>query len=86
MKNRNRFSRTYTKKITRDILFVGIVGSFMPYILSALDKDPVMELGIAWVSGVVTVCIGYFVRGFKDSKEVADNSYRYDVLERSEEK
>lgn len=81
---RTRFNRTYTKRLTRNVLLMGLVGGFVPYILSVCDKDPVTELGIAWVTGVVAVCIGYFIRGFKDSKEVADNKYRYDILEREQ--
>lgn len=83
MKNGNRFTRTYTKKLTRDILIVGVINGTMPYILSIAGKDPVEELGIAWVTGVVAVCLGYFIRGFKDSKEVADNQYKMELLERN---
>lgn len=79
---RNRFDKTYTKRITRNVLCIGVIGGFMPYVLSMIEKDPVSELGIAWVTGVVGVSIGYFVRGFKDSKEVADDDYRKEVLER----
>lgn len=53
----------------------------MPYVLSAFGKDPVQELGQVWVLGIVAVCLGYFVRGFKDSKEVADDDYRRQKLE-----
>lgn len=40
----------------------------IPFALSLINKDPVYELGIAWVTEIVAVALGYFVRGFKDSK------------------
>lgn len=48
---------------------IGVVNGTIPFILSAFDKDPCVEMGIAWVTEIVAVALGYFVRGFKDSKE-----------------
>lgn len=53
----------------------------MPYILSFFGKEPVSELGQVWVLGIVAVCLGYFVRGFKDTKSMKDNEYRCRRLE-----
>lgn len=73
---------TYTKKLTRNLLIVGAINGTMPFVLSYLDKDPVYALGETWVLGIVAVCLGYFVRGFKDSKEASNDDYRRKRLER----
>ena len=73
MENKNqkpkRFSVTWTKNITRILLIIGVIGGMTSFIWSVLDKDPCSEMGIAWVTEIVAVALGYFVRGFKDTKE-----------------
>ena len=64
-----RFGITWTKNITRWLLIIGAVNGTVPFVLSAFDKNPVSEMGIAWVTEIVAVALGYFVRGFKDTKE-----------------
>lgn len=66
---RKRYGVTWTKRITRDLLIIGVIGGAMPFVLSFLDKEPCTEMGIAWVTEIVAVALGYFVRGFKDTKE-----------------
>ncbi len=72
---RNKYNRTYTKKITRNLLIIGVINGTLPYVLSLCNKDPVTDLGIVWVQGVVVVALGYFVRGFKDTKSIAESNY-----------
>ena len=73
MKKREKpFGLTWTKRITRDLLILGVINGMAPYLLSVLDKEPCTEMGIAWVTEIVTVALGYFVRGFKDSKAESD--------------
>lgn len=74
--------RTLTKKLTRNLLIVGTIGGFMPYILSVFEREPVEQLGIAWVSGVVGIVLGYFVRGYKDTKAECE----HDLSEREFER
>ena len=64
-----RFGVTWTKNITRSLLIVGVINGMAPFFLSAFNKEPCTEMGIAWVTEVVAVTLGYFVRGFKDTKE-----------------
>ena len=70
MENKNqrpkRFSVTWTKNITRILLIIGVIGGMTPFILSLLDKDPCSEMGIAWVTEIVAVALGYF----KESEKV----------------
>lgn len=75
-----RMGKTYTKKLTRNLLIIGTLGGFFPYILSFCGKEPVSELGQVWVLGIVAVCLGYFVRGFKDTKSMCDAKYRKERL------
>ena len=64
-----QFGITWTKKITKWLLIIGVVNGTAPFILSMFDKEPCVEMGIAWVTEIVAVALGYFVRGFKDTKE-----------------
>lgn len=68
--------KTYTKKLTKCMIVVGCISGNIPYVLSYFDKDPVSDIGKAWILGIVAVCIGYFVRGFKDSRSEEDCKYR----------
>lgn len=64
-----QFGITWTKKITKYLLMIGVMGGITPFILSAFNKDPCSDMGIAWITEIVAVALGYFVRGFKDTKE-----------------
>lgn len=66
-----------TKKVTASMLIFGSFCGCIPFILSYLQRDPVIELGVTWVTAVVAVCLGYFVRGFKDSKAEAEERRQY---------
>lgn len=66
-RKKRRYTVTWTKNITRILLIVGVIGGIVPYILSAFDKQPVESIGIAWITEIVAVCLGYFVRGYKDT-------------------
>ena len=79
IKKRNRRKRsrvTWTKAITRILLIIGVIGGLLPYVLSLLDKQPVESMGIAWVTEIVAVCLGYFVRGYKDTANQEDIALR----------
>lgn len=71
-----KFSLTWTKQITRALLILGVMGGMAPYFLSVFDKQPCTEMGIAWVTEIVAVALGYFVRGFKDTKSEEDTRLR----------
>lgn len=65
---KKRVKLTMTKRLTYALLIIGVVGGLLPYVLAFLDKQPVESIGIAWITEIVAVCLGYFVRGFKDSQ------------------
>ena len=62
---------TYTKVAVTILLIVGVAGGAMPYILSACDKDPAESMGIAWVTEIVAVILGYLCKSYFETKQEA---------------
>lgn len=62
---------TFTKKAVRWMLIVGSINAMIPFLLSAFGKEPVRELGIAWVTEIVAVIVGYLVKSFSENREAA---------------
>lgn len=60
---------TYTKKAVKALLVIGVINAEVPYILSLLGKDPVPELGIAWITEIVAVILGYMCKAYFESKQ-----------------
>lgn len=71
-----RFGETRTQKVVLYLLIIGVIGGFVPYILSAFGCDPVSEMGVAWVTSIVAVALAYFIRGYKDTKSEEDLKFR----------
>ena len=70
MRNKRRTNKkTYTKKVVQAVLTIGVIGGITPFVLSAFGKDPVAELGIAWISEIVAVCIGYFCKAYFETNQ-----------------
>lgn len=63
--------KTYTKKAVKWMLIVGVINGSMPFILAACGRDPVSELGIAWVTEIVAVILGYLIKSFNENKQRA---------------
>ncbi len=61
--------KTYTKKWVTIMLCAGLVGGFMPYILSMLGFDGCEELGERWVECILGVCLGYFLKAYFETKQ-----------------
>lgn len=76
---------TYTKKAVKWLLVIGVVNGSMPYILSAFGKEPCVEMGIAWITEVVAVILGYMTKSFKETKESENIRIKEKALEESEE-
>ena len=67
---RHRENRgTYTKRAVKALLIIGVINGSVPYILSAFGRDPVSDLGIAWVTGVVAVMVGYMGKAYFETKQ-----------------
>lgn len=63
-----RFS-TYTKKAVKALLVVGVINAMVPYFLAFFDKEPVSELGVAWVTEIVAVILGYLCKAYFETKQ-----------------
>lgn len=66
-KNDNK--RTFTKGAVKVLLIFGLINATMPYILSILDKDPVIGLGTAWLAEVVGVFAVYAFKAYFETKQ-----------------
>lgn len=62
---------TYTKKAVKWLLIIGVINGTMPYILSFFGREPVAEIGIAWITEVVAVIIGYLIKSYSETKQEA---------------
>ncbi len=60
---------TYTKKAVKALLVVGVISAEIPFVLSAFGRDPVAELGIAWITEVVAVILGYMCKAYFEKKQ-----------------
>lgn len=75
--NRN----TFTKAAVRILLFFGILNATAPFILSALGREPVTELGTAWLAEIVGVFAVYAIKAYFETKQEA----KQDLEERKQE-
>lgn len=64
-------NKTYTKQAVKWMLIVGSINGMLPFVLSAFGREPVTELGIAWITEIVAVIIGYLIKSFKENKQKA---------------
>jgi len=59
---------TFTKRKVSFLLFVGVLGAFIPYLLSAFGREPVEAIGLAWITEIVAVILGYYLKSYKETK------------------
>lgn len=64
-----KIGETYTKRAVFLLLIVGVISSEIPYILSLFGKQPNEALGIAWITEVVAVIIGYMCKAYFETKQ-----------------
>jgi len=61
--------KTYTKRAVKALLIVGVINAEIPYILALLGKEPCTELGIAWITEIVAVILGYMCKAYFEKKQ-----------------
>lgn len=61
--------RTFTKKAVKCLLILGCINGTLPFILSAFGRDPVSDMGIAWVTEIVGVALGYMCKAYFETKQ-----------------
>ena len=69
--NKTEKKWTMTKKLVVVLLIIGVAGGYMPFILAAFDKEPSTDMGIAWVTEVVAVVLGYLCKAYFETKQEA---------------
>ncbi len=62
---------TFSKQVVKWMLIIGAINGTIPFILAAFGKDPVVQLGIAWITEVVAVIVGYLIKSFNENKQKA---------------
>lgn len=74
--NRNKHKKkpvtsmpTYTKKLVKVAVTLGLINGTIPYILSAFGRDSVSALGIAWITEIVAVILGYLCKAYFETKQ-----------------
>lgn len=68
MKPRKTDRKTYTKKAVKALLILGAINGTLPYLFSFLGKEPVAEMGIAWITEIVAVILGYLCKSYFETK------------------
>lgn len=69
MRRHRENRRTYTKRAVKALLIIGVVNGTMPFILSFFGKEPTAELGIAWITEIVAVILGYMAKAYFETKQ-----------------
>lgn len=69
MRHHRENRRTYTKRAVKALLIIGVINGTMPFILSFFDKEPAAELGIAWITEIVAVILGYMAKAYFETKQ-----------------
>ena len=67
-KRRRVDKRTYTKIAVKWLLILGCINGTMPFVLAAFGREPVGEIGIAWITEIVAVSLGYMLKAFWETK------------------
>lgn len=65
--------RTFTKVSVRILLIIGVIGGFMPYVLDLCGKEDAYALGIAWVTEIIGVILGYMCKAHFDKNKEREN-------------
>ncbi len=66
---RRRRKKTYTKSAVTFLLILGAVNGTLPFLLSAFGRDPVDAIGIAWITEIVAVIMGYLCKSYFETKQ-----------------
>lgn len=64
-----RNKSTFTKKKVEFLLLAGVIGAFTPYLLSAFGREPVEAIGLAWITEIVAVILGYYLKSYHETRQ-----------------
>ena len=77
--------KTFTKRAVKWLLILGIINGTFPFALSACGKEPCTDMGIAWVTEIVAVILGYMCKAFFETKESEKNRIYEERMDREDE-
>jgi hypothetical protein len=66
-------NNTFTKRAVRWLLILGTINGMVPFLLSAFNREPCTDMGIAWITEIVAVILGYMCKAFFETKESEKN-------------
>jgi hypothetical protein len=61
--------KTFSKKWVNRLLLIGVINAEIPFILAAFGKEPNEALGIAWITEIVAVILGYLCKSYFETKQ-----------------
>lgn len=64
-----KMMKTYSKKAVKALLVIGVLNAEVPYILALIGREPCIEMGVAWITEVVAVILGYLCKAFFETKQ-----------------
>jgi len=71
-RKKKQAEQTFTKKLVIAMLIVGVLNAEIPFVLSAFGKDPVVTIGRLWITQIIAVIVGYYVKSYFGKKAEED--------------
>ena len=69
-KRRRAISKvTFTKRAVKWLLILGCINGTLPFVLSFFGREPVAEMGVAWITEIVAVILGYLCKSYFETKQ-----------------
>ena len=76
---------TFTKVIISRVITIALIDLQLPFILSAFDKDPVVELGKVIAVEIIGVVLVYCLKSFFETREEENNKLKKESMVGSDE-
>lgn len=64
-----RRKKTFTKVAVKALLIIGVIDANVPFVLALLEKDPCREIGLAFITEIVAVILGYMCKSYFETKQ-----------------
>lgn len=64
-----RRKKTFTKVAVKALLIIGVIDANIPFLLALMDKDPCREIGLAFITEIVAVILGYMCKSYFETKQ-----------------
>lgn len=64
-----RRKKTFTKVAVKALLIIGVIDANIPFVLALMDKDPCREIGLAFITEIVAVILGYMCKSYFETKQ-----------------